>query len=71
MDKQRYGKRRHGSLYQQIVAEFEAKGYDRKTAMEMAGDYLDMHEMYDDYTGDDDFTRTVCHIPHKRKEDDE
>ena len=69
MDKQGYGKRRHGSLYKQIVAEFEAKGYDRKTAMEMAGDYLDYHDIYDDYTGDDDFTRTRCHI--RDKEDDE
>lgn len=65
----RYGRRRHQNLYRQVVAEFVAKGYDYKTAMEMAGDYLDLYETSGECTRDDNFTRTTCYI--RDKEDDE
>jgi hypothetical protein len=63
----KHSKQRHGALYKQIVAEFIEKGYDVPSALEMARDYLDMHEL----TNDEDFSRTTCYIRSKEEDDEE
>jgi hypothetical protein len=64
-------KRRHNSLYQQLVAEYIQNGYTAREAMEIAGDYLDYHERFHGLTNDEDFSTTICHIRDKEDDDDE
>ena len=62
-------KKRHGALYRQLCNEYVKNGYTLKEAMEIVGDYLDLHERVDGLTCDEDFSRTLCYI--RDSEDDD
>ena len=52
-------KHRHGALYKQILNEYVQNGYTLREAMEIVGDYLDLHEEIEDLDNDEDFSRDL------------
>ena len=64
-------KRRHNNLYQQLVGEYIRNGYSAREAMEIASDYLDLHERLHGLTNDEDFSTTICHIRDKEEDDED
>ena len=54
-----FNRGRHGALYQQLVAEYIQNGYTAREAMEIVGDYLDLHEEIEDLDNDEDFSRDL------------
>lgn len=64
----KHSKHRHGALFRQVTYEFVEKGYDMPTALEMARDYLDLHETTHGLTCDEDFSRTHVYIRDKEDE---